>query len=288
VHAQQPITISGSVMNQNGEPLQGATVIQTATTNTTVTDQQGLFKLLISSQKGTLEISYIGYITAVIPLKNQSTIHIVLKEATSNFDEVVVIGYGTQKRSDLTGAVGSVSEEKLKQRPAASLNQMLACKIAGVKVNTNSGRPGGKNNVRVRGFSSINSSNNPLYVVDGVILPMSDQLLSGASNPSQAIDYLNPNDIASVEVLKDASVTAIYGARGANGVILITTKRGKPGESGVTYDGEYSVPILGPNFPKFLNAKEFLAVEDLAYKNMEKYDPAGWAAGKFVSRNPQP
>ncbi len=134
--------------------------------------------------------------------------------------------------------------------------------------------------MRIRGFSSINSSNNPLYVIDGVILPVGDQAVG-----SQAIDFINPNDILSVEVLKDASATAIYGARGANGVILITTRRGRAGGE-ITYNGDFSVPKLGPNFPEFLNAKEFLAVEDLAYKNMEKYDPAGWAAGKYVGRNP--
>jgi TonB-dependent starch-binding outer membrane protein SusC len=280
-HAQQPITISGSVMNQNGQPLPGATVAQTATTNATVTDQQGLFKLSVSSLNGTLQISYTGYVTSVIPINNKSTINIALKETVSDLSEIVVIGYGTAKKSDLTGAVGSIKAEQLKERPASSLNQALAGRISGVQVNSNSGRPGGRTNVRIRGFSSINSSNNPLYVIDGVMLPITNQ-----TQASQAIDYINPNDIVSVEVLKDASSTAIYGARGANGVILITTKRGKAGVGRITYDADFSTNIVGPNFPKVLSAKEFLAVEDLAYTNMQKYDPVGWAAGRYISRNP--
>ena len=280
-HAQQPITISGSVMNQNGEPLQGATVVQTSTTNTTVTDQQGMFKLSVSSLKGTLQISYVGYVSSVVPINDKSTINIVLTASASSLDEVVVIGYGTQKKSDLTGSVGSIKAEQLKERPASSLNQALSGRISGVQVNSNSGRPGGRTNIRIRGFSSINSSNNPLYVIDGVMLPITNQ-----AQASQAIDYINPNDIVSVEVLKDASSTAIYGARGANGVILVTTKRGKAGQGRVTYDADFSTNTVGPNFAKVLNAKEFLAVEDLAYANMEKYDPVGWAVGNFISRNP--
>jgi TonB-linked SusC/RagA family outer membrane protein len=282
MYAQQPISISGTVLNEKGEPLERVTVKETSSRNATLTDQQGMFKLLVSSLKSKLEISYIGHVTSIVSLNNQSTINVSLKKSGSDLGEVVVIGYGTRRRSDLTGAVGSVGEARLKERPASSLNQALAGKIAGVQVNTNSGRPGGRTNVRIRGFSSINSSNNPLYVVDGVMLPIGNQ-----AQASQAIDYINPNDVVSVEVLKDASSTAIYGARGANGVILITTKRGKSGEGRVTYDVDFSVPTIGPNRTQVLNAKEYLAVEDLAWKNMEKYDPAGWAAGKWKYLEPK-
>ncbi len=226
-------------------------------------------------------ISFTGYVTKEVTVGNQSTINIQLSPQDESLNEIVVIGYGTARRSDLTGAVGSVKVEQLQERPAASLNQALSGRISGVQVNSNSGRPGGRSNVRIRGFSSINSSNNPLYVVDGIQLPVGNQ-----AQASQAIDYINPNDIISVEVLKDASSTAIYGSRGANGVILITTKRGSSGEGKVSYNADFSVPTVGPNFPEVLNAAEFLAVEDLAYKNMEKYDPAGWAAGSFAFRNP--
>ena len=182
----------------------------------------------------------------------------------------------------MTGSVGSVKVDQLQERPTPSLTQALSGRIAGVQVNNNSGRPGGRTTIRVRGFSSINASNNPLYVVDGVMLPQGTQ-----NQFSSAIDYINPNDIVSVEVLKDASSTAIYGARGANGVILITTKKGKAGEGSVTYNGDFSVNTIGPNRPEVLNAKEYQAVEDLSWANMAKYDPVGWAAGKWASLNPK-
>jgi TonB-linked SusC/RagA family outer membrane protein len=144
-------------------------------------------------------------------------------------------------------------------------------------VNTNSGRPGGQTTIRVRGFSSINSSNNPLYVIDGVILPISSQTQN--SNP---IDFLNPGDIASVEVLKDASSIAIYGARGANGVVLVTTKKGTAAGGRITYDVDFSVPTIGPKRIEMLNAQEYINTENLAYENAQTYDPAGWAAGNYV------
>jgi TonB-dependent SusC/RagA subfamily outer membrane receptor len=216
-------------------------------------------------------MSFIGFKVQEIPVNNRTTIDVAMEEDVTSLNEVVVIGYGTQKRSDLTGAVGSVNEERLKERPATSLNQALAGKLAGVQVNTNSGRPGGKTNVRIRGFSSINSSNNPLYVVDGVQLPQGNQ-----DQFSQSIDYLNPNDVVSIEVLKDASSTAIYGARGANGVILITTKRGRSGEGRVTYDVDFSVPTVGPNKREVLNAQEYLAVEDLAWRNSSQNRSPGF------------
>ena len=246
-----------------------------------ITNEQGNFSLTLQPSDSVLVISFIGFKTKEIVVGSKTFFDIQL-EASQSLSDVVVIGYGTTKKSDLTGAVGSVKAAELQERAAPSLNQMLSGRVSGVQVNTNSGRPGGRTNVRIRGFSSINSSNNPLYVIDGVMLPISDQ-----TQNMQAIDFINPNDIVSVEVLKDASATAIYGARGANGVILVSTKRGKAGESRVTYDVDVSVPTLGPNFPEFLNAKEYLAVEDLAYKNMQKYDPKGWDEGKYAFRKPR-
>lgn len=279
--AVDDIQVKGVVRDEKGEALPGVSIRLKGTNKGTVTGADGSFHLLVPGATSILVISYSGMETREITVGSQTTWNITLKTSNEALDEVVVIGYGTQRKSDLTGAVGSVKAERLQERPAPSLNQALAGKVAGVQVNTNSGRPGGKTEMRIRGFSSINSSNNPLYVIDGVMMPISTQAVG-----SQPIDYINPNDVVSVEVLKDASATAIYGARGANGVVLITTKRGKAGGGEVTYNADFSVPKIGPNFPKFLNAKEFLAVEDLAYKNMEKYDPAGWAAGKYAGRNP--
>jgi TonB-linked SusC/RagA family outer membrane protein len=273
-------TVTGRVLDENGEPLPGATVLVVGTTSGTVTDMDGYYTITVP-EGATLIFSYIGYDPERIAVADQSIINVSLLVDSSSLEEVVVIGYGSVKKSDLTGSVGQVGGEALNERPAPSLNQAMAGRISGVQVNTNSGRPGGRTTVRIRGFSSINSSNNPLYVVDGVMLPMGTQ-----DQASNAIDYINPNDIVSVEVLKDASSTAIYGSRGANGVILVTTKKGKSGEGTVTYNTDFSVPVIGPNTPEVLNAKEYLATEDLAWKNMQKYDPVGWNAGKWAYLNP--
>jgi TonB-dependent SusC/RagA subfamily outer membrane receptor len=157
-------------------------------------------------------------------------------------------------------------------------------KVAGVQINTASGRPGGRTKVRIRGISSINTGNDPLYVVDGVQLPQGEAR-QGQGNT--AIDYINPADIVSIEVLKDASSTAIYGARGANGVILVTTKKGKSGETKFTYNSEYFINSYGPNaIPDRLNSEQFQMVEQLAWENSEKFDPTGWAAGNYANQEP--
>ncbi len=273
-------SINGTVLDETNSPLPGVSILVKGTTNGTVTDVNGQFNLEVPDD-ATLVFSYTGYLSQEILVGAQTTITITLKTDAKLLEGVVVIGYGTAKKSDLTGSVGSVKVDQLMERPSASLTQAMSGRIAGVQVNTNSGRPGGRTTIRVRGFSSINSSNNPLYVVDGVMLPQGNQ-----NQFSSAIDYINPNDIVSVEVLKDASSTAIYGARGANGVILVTTKKGKAGEGSVTYNGDFSVNTIGPNRPEVLNAKQYMAVEDLAWANMAKYDPAGWAAGKWAYLNP--
>ncbi|MBN8821842.1 MULTISPECIES: TonB-dependent receptor [unclassified Spirosoma] len=274
-------TINGRVTDEKSEALPGVTVLLKGTQRGTVTDADGRYRIEVPDGNATLVFSFVGYVSQEVNVGSQAAVNVSLKADNKTLDEIVVIGYGTTRKSDLTGAVSGVKEAELAERPAPSLNQQLSGRLPGVQVNTNSGRPGGRTTVRIRGFSSINSSNNPLYVVDGVMLPQGtgDQF----SNP---IDYINPNDIVNVEVLKDASSTAIYGARGANGVILISTKKGKAGESRVTYDSQFSVNTIGPNKPQVLNAKEYLAVEDLAYANMAKYDPVGWAAGKWTYLNP--
>jgi TonB-dependent starch-binding outer membrane protein SusC len=275
-------TLRGKVTDQStGQGLPGANVVVRGTTVGTTTDENGSYTITVPDNGATLVFSSVGFVTQEVQVGNRTTINITLEPDTKVLSEVVVIGYGTAKKSDLTGAVSSVKEAELRERPAPSLNQMLAGRMPGVQVNTNSGRPGGRTNVRIRGFSSINSSNNPLYVVDGVMLPQGN-----LSQYSSAIDYINPNDIVSVEVLKDASSTAIYGARGANGVILVTTKKGKAGESNITYSTDLSVSTIGPKRPQVLNAKEYLAVEDLAYANIAKYDPVGWASGKYANLDP--
>ncbi|MGA0559094.1 SusC/RagA family TonB-linked outer membrane protein [Larkinella sp. VNQ87] len=275
-------TVTGKVTDEANSPLPGVSIVLKGTQRGTVTDANGGYRIDVPDNGGTLVFSFVGYLSQEVNVGTQATVNISLKTDDKVLEEIVVIGYGTAKKSDLTGAVGSVREAELKERPAASLTQALSGRMPGVQVNTNSGRPGGRTTIRVRGFSSINSSNNPLYVVDGVMLPQGNQ-----NQFSSAIDYINPNDIVSVEVLKDASSTAIYGARGANGVILVTTKKGKAGEGSVTYNADFSVNTIGPNRPQVLNSQQYIQVEDLAWANMAKYDPVGWAAGKWAYLNPK-
>lgn len=278
----QNISVSGSIRDDKGEALSGATITVKGTSQGAVSDEQGNFTINVPSAQSILVIEFTGYESREVKVGNQRTIDVRLNVRNTSLDSIVVIGYGTARKSDLTGSVGAVKASQLQERPVASLAQGLAGRVAGVNVNSNSGRPGGRTNVRIRGFSSINTSNNPLYVVDGVAMPVGLQVQA-----SSAIDYINPNDVVSVEVLKDASSTAIYGARGANGVILITTKRGRINTEGkLTYDANFSTTTIGPNRNQVLNAQEFLDTEDLAYTNMAKYDPVGWNSGKYAGRNP--
>lgn len=275
----QSRVLSGKIIDsKDNTPLAGVTIQVKGTNVVTQAGPDGAFKVEVPANARSLVFSFVGYNDKEIPIGTSDELNISLEPGTKSLENVVVIGYGTSRKSDLTGAVGSVKAAQLQERPAASLNQALAGRIAGVQINTNSGRPGGQTNVRIRGFSSINTTNNPLYVVDGVILPVGTQ-----TNNSNSIDYINPGDIASVEVLKDASATAIYGARGANGVILITTKKGSSSGGRITYDMDLSLPTIGPKRVEMLNAKEYLEVENLAYDNIKVFDPAGWAAGNYNS-----
>lgn len=271
--AVPPITIQGRVLDEQGKSIPGSTVLLKGTTTTgTVTDAEGAFGLSVPDGTGTLVVSSIGYTAQEVAINNRTSIDVTLKTDVKALNEVVVVGYGTQKRSDLTGSVGSVKSAELLDRPAVNIEQSLQGRIAGVNVSVNSGRPGGNTNVRIRGFSSINATNNPLYVVDGIIW-------------AAGIDALNPADIEAIDVLKDASATAIYGTRGANGVILVTTKRGRKGGT-VSYDTYVSSSTIARK-RDLLNAREFLDLEDRAYQNVAKYDPTGWASGKYASKDPK-
>jgi len=267
------IKVQGTVSDEKGLPLPGVSVKVKGTSAGAVTDANGKYSLSNVDGSATLVFSFIGYNTQEVPVNNKEQIDVKLTEAAKELNQVVVVGYGTQKRVDLTGSVGSVNSKQLQERPAINVEEELAGKIAGVNVSTNSGAPGGATKIRIRGYSSINTSTDPLYVVDGVVWTE-----GGAS--------INPNDIASIDVLKDASSTAIYGTRGANGVILITTKRGSKTGSSVSYDAYGSISTMAKEL-KVLNAKQFLAVEDQSYANIQKYDPVGWAAGKYVNDDPK-
>lgn len=267
------IKVQGTVSDDKGLPLPGVSVKVKGTSAGAVTDANGKYSLTNVDGNATLVFSFIGYNTQEVPVNNRELIDVKLTEAAKELNQVVVVGYGTQKRVDLTGAVGSVSSKQLQERPAQTVEEELAGKIAGVNVSTNSGAPGGETKIRIRGYSSINTNTDPLYVVDGVVWT------EGGSS-------INPNDIASIDVLKDASSTAIYGTRGANGVILITTKRGSKTGGSVSYDAYGSISTMAKEL-KVLNAKQFLAVEDQSYANIKKYDPVGWAAGKYAGDDPK-
>ena len=226
----QTIKVVGTVTDaSNGEPVIGATVKVKGSGTGTVTDLDGGYSIEVKPGQ-TLEISYIGYTTHTMKVTKAGKIDVRLAEDSQTLDQVVVVGYGTMKRSDLTGAVSSISEAQIKQGVNTSLEQAMQGRIAGVQVTQNSGAPGGGISVQIRGVNSLNG-NEPLYVVDGIAM-------SGQTNDNTSVlSSLNPSDITSIEVLKDASATAIYGSRASNGVVLITTKHGQEGKPKLSYEG---------------------------------------------------
>lgn len=251
--SQKKKKVTGTVKDANGEPIIGATVVEKGTTNGTVTDFDGNYVLELP-ESGILAVSYIGYKSqeySVAKIK-QGQLSVVLKEDAEVMDEVVVVGYAVQKKSDLTGSVGSVKSESIENQPVTRIDQALQGRISGVQIVSSNGAPGAGSTIRIRGGNSINGSNEPLYVIDGII---------GAGD----LNSINPADIQSIEVLKDASSTAIYGSRGANGVILITTKTGK-GSNGIrlNYHGYYGIQqvsryldlLNGPEYVQWKNENE--------------------------------
>lgn len=246
---QQSKKITGTVSDELG-PIVGANVLEKGTTNGMITDMDGNFSLNVNPG-ATLVISFIGYVSQEIKITNQTHLQVTLKEDAEVLDEVVVVGYGTMKKSDLSGASVSMGEDKLKGSIITNLDQSLQGRAAGVTAVTTSGAPGSSSSIRVRGQATINANAEPLYVIDGVIVQsqgqsgadygLGDALGNGSVSTISPLSTINPADIVSMEILKDASATAIYGAQGANGVILITTKRGKSGEAKFSYDGMFAV-----------------------------------------------
>jgi TonB-dependent starch-binding outer membrane protein SusC len=224
------MTVSGTLKDgATNEPLIGASVVVKGTTNGAITDTDGKYQLKVADGNGTLVFSFVGYEPQELPINNRTVIDLSLSEGKA-LQEVVVVGYGTVKKSDVTGSVSSITSKQLEKIPATNVVQAMQGQAAGVDIVASSARPGAFPTIRVRGNRSLNATNNPLFVVDGI--PLSE----GAS-----INDFNPTDIESIEVLKDASATAIYGARGANGVILVSMKKGKKGKAQITYSGSTSV-----------------------------------------------
>lgn len=258
---QNEIIVTGTVRsadnNLDNAALQGVSVSVKGSTESSVTDAAGHFEIEVPSEGSILVFNYLGFQRQEITVADQRSINLILERSDEALEEVVVVGYGTQRKSDLTGSVGVVSGEELLQAPVNNALQGLKGKVSGVNVFLNSGSPSGSPRILIRGLGTINSSSNPLFVVDGVVM--------------ENIQFLNPNDIERMEVLKDASSTAIYGARGANGVVLVTTKRGAGVEGTIVgYEGFVSAGVL-PKKLDVLNAEEFMEVLERGFDNHSKF-----------------
>ena len=247
---QAQTTVSGKVSDKDG-PIPGVNVSIKGTKTGTVTDMDGVFTLKSVPTNGVLIFSFIGYNKKEIAVNKQSKINVILESEITTLNNVVVVGYGSMKRADLTGAVSSVSSESFKQSVSTTIDQVLQGRAAGVNIQQNSGAPGASSSIRIRGISSLNGSNEPIFVIDGVIIDGGTG--SSFTNPLSSI---NPSDIVSMDVLKDASATAIYGSRAANGVIMITTKHGKKGELSLTFDSYVGWQEIPKNLD-LLNLREY-------------------------------
>jgi TonB-linked SusC/RagA family outer membrane protein len=266
----QRIAITGTVTDESGNPLPGSTV-QVKGTNVGVSaDIDGTYSLDVSSRNVTLVFSFVGYATQEIPAQNQAVINATLKPDVLGLDEVIVVGYGTQKKSDITGTVASLPRERLEMAPNINIAQAIQGAIPGVMIQTSSSGASPEEAILIRGRNSITASNNPLIVVDGI--PYSGQ-----------ISDLNPNDVKSIEILKDASSAAIYGSRGSNGVILISTREGATGKPVINYDGKYSIQTVA-NIPKVMDGGEFYDFKMLRRpQHMTAYEIENYESGDWIN-----
>ncbi len=259
VQAQKSTVISGKVISSaDGKGLDGVSVRLKGTSKGVTTDPDGNFEMKVTGTSGTLLVSFVGFITREIPLRGRNSFTITLSPVNTTLSDVVIIGYGSVKKTDLTGSVSQVTSKSINAYPSTSVTQALEGKASGVQVLQNTGAPGDGISVRIRGANSLQGNNEPLYVIDG--FPTSDPSL------------VNNADIASIEILKDASATAIYGSRGANGVVLITTNRGKAGKTRVTLQSSYSTQTLRKKLD-LMNAKEYALFynEQATNDNMTPY-----------------
>ncbi len=243
--------VSGLIKDTKDQPMIGATIALKGTNKGTVTDLNGKFTIDVPDLNDTLLISYIGYLSEEVPLNGQSHLEVVLINDIANLDEIVVVGYGTQKKRDLTGAISTVDEERLRDIPAFNLTSALQGSVPGLSINTPFGTPGSGSDILIRGVKSILGSNNPLIVIDGI--------------PGGSLDDIHPGDIDKIQVLKDASATSIYGSRASRGVIIVTTKRGKSGKITVNYNGYYGFSYVA-NKVDVLSAEEYVAKKREIYR----------------------
>lgn len=264
------ISLNGRVTGEQGEALEGVTVTSRPSGKTAVTNAQGFYTLVAGAKDRSLQFSFVGYATAEASIGSGSVINIELQKQVSRMEEVVVVGYGKQKRRDLTGAVASIRSDEITKTKVPSFQEAIQGKLPGVFISSSSGEPGSAMNISIRGSNSIYAGSNPLYVIDGVPYDAnSNEMVTaniGNKTVSNPLSNLNPNDIETIDVLKDASATAIYGSRGANGVIIITTKTGKIGQPRITYDGYVGLAQATKKL-NVLNAEEYLEYMKIVQPN---------------------
>ncbi|SMC57735.1 SusC/RagA family TonB-linked outer membrane protein [Pedobacter nyackensis] len=268
IAASQEKGVHGQVKSSKGETIPNITVKLKGTNTLTRTDMDGKFNLNVAAaQNGILIFSGVSWTTQEVAVNGKRQINIVLQESTSELDGVVVIGYGTKLRKDLTGAVASIPPKAIKEMPVVSAEQALQGRLSGVQVIQTNSAPGGAISIRIRGGNSALGGNEPLYVIDGFPVYSNVGTNDGKTQAQNPLASINPNDIASMEVLKDASATAIYGARGANGVVIITTNRGKAGKAKLNFESNFGIQTIRHKIP-MLNGKEYMYIANTRAKNL--------------------
>jgi len=278
--AQNPFTVSGKVTDENGKGLEGVTVTVKGTTNSVVTTTDGMYKINAGSGRDVLVFTYVGYQATEVAVNRRNVVDLSLTLAQKLMEDVVVIGYGTQKKGNVSFAVSKLKNDNFEQRAITRVDQALVGQLAGVTVKQNTGLPGKAFSIQVRGSGSITGGNEPLYVIDGFPLtPNSTNTGNGSFSGGNPLDNINPNDIESIEVLKDAAAAAIYGSRASNGVVLITTKRGQTGKPRITFNG-YTGYNQAAKKLKMMDGQEWIdhATEIINAQYVAKYGAAGATA----------
>ena len=264
--AMADIVVKGVVADDSGLPIPGANVTElNSKGNGTITNVDGQYSIVVKGPKSVLRFSFIGYTKEDVTVGNKTQIDVQLSEDSKSLDEVVVIGYGTMRKKDLSGAVASIKSEDLMIGNPTSFSQALQGKLAGVQVNSNDGAPGSGMSITIRGANSFSTSSQPLYIVDGIPFDAGSAPTSGANEnnntTSNPLSLINPNDIESIDVLKDASATAIYGSRGANGVVMVTTRQAKEGRTEINLDYSFGIQQSAKTFD-MLNASQYAALHN--------------------------
>ncbi|WP_159102784.1 SusC/RagA family TonB-linked outer membrane protein [Marinilabilia salmonicolor] len=271
LNQQDELLVRGKVTDSQGESIPGVTITVKGTSGGTITDIDGNFSIMVDEAADILIFSFVGMKSQEVSIGDRNEINVTLEEDLVGLDEVVVVGYGSMRKSDMTGTVASIPQDRLEMVPNVDITQAIQGAMPGITISTNSAGAAPNSSILIRGRNSIKASNNPLVVLDGI--------------PYEgALSDISPNDIKSIEVLKDASSAAIYGSRGANGVILVTTKQGRKGETVISYDGYYSLQKMA-NFPELLNGEEFYKFKmernpsTMTEAEQEIYESGEWLIG---------